>query len=138
MLAIALVVFRETLEAALIISIVLAASVGVPGRGRWVAGGTATRLAANDPPACSGATSPGVLNSWPKWAPEVQSYRGRQYYWISFSSTRAGANPQLYVSGLVVENGTLRTYRSLYLWNQPAGESNHTAAWDAFRFMPPG
>ncbi len=42
MLAIALVVFRETLEAALIVSIVLAASVGVPGRGRWVAGGTAT------------------------------------------------------------------------------------------------
>jgi high-affinity iron transporter len=39
MLAIAIIVFREVLEAALIISIVLAASYGVPGRGRWVAGG---------------------------------------------------------------------------------------------------
>lgn len=39
MLAIALIVFRETLEAALIISIVLAASVGVAGRGRWVSAG---------------------------------------------------------------------------------------------------
>ena len=39
MFAVALIVLRETLEAALIVSIVLAASVGIPGRGRWVAGG---------------------------------------------------------------------------------------------------
>jgi len=41
MLAIAIIVFRETLEAALIVSIVLAASLGVVGRGRWIAAGVA-------------------------------------------------------------------------------------------------
>ena len=30
----------------------------------------ATRLAANDPVACSGQKSPGVSNSWPKWSPQ--------------------------------------------------------------------
>lgn len=45
MLAIALIVFRESLEAALIIGIVLAASVGIPGRGRWVSGGVAAGVA---------------------------------------------------------------------------------------------
>lgn len=41
MLSVAVVVFRETLEAALIVGIVLAASAGIPGRGRWVLGGVA-------------------------------------------------------------------------------------------------
>ena len=36
MLAIALIVFRETLEAALFIGIVAAATRGVPGRSRWL------------------------------------------------------------------------------------------------------
>ena len=39
MLATAIIVFREVLEAALIIGIVLAASRGVPQRGAWVSGG---------------------------------------------------------------------------------------------------
>lgn len=39
MLASAIIVFRETLEAALIISVVMAGSKGVAGRGRWVLGG---------------------------------------------------------------------------------------------------
>ena len=41
MLATAIVVFREVIEAALIIAIVLGASRGIAGRGRWVAGGIA-------------------------------------------------------------------------------------------------
>jgi len=41
MLGAALVVFRETLEAALIVAIVMGASRGVAGRGRWLAGGVA-------------------------------------------------------------------------------------------------
>jgi high-affinity iron transporter len=41
MLAVAVIVFREVLEAALVVGIVLAASQGVPRRGRWVAGGIA-------------------------------------------------------------------------------------------------
>jgi high-affinity iron transporter len=36
-----IIVFREVMEAGLIVGIVLAATVGVPGRGRWVAGGIA-------------------------------------------------------------------------------------------------
>ncbi|MGN6805535.1 MAG: FTR1 family iron permease [Trinickia sp.] len=39
MLSTALIVFREVLEAALVVSIVLAATKGVPRRGRWVGGG---------------------------------------------------------------------------------------------------
>lgn len=45
MLGSAVVVFRETLEAALIIAIVLGASRGVAGRGRWVGGGIALGVA---------------------------------------------------------------------------------------------
>ena len=41
MLATAIVVFREVIEAALIIAIVLGASRGIPGRGRWVSAGIA-------------------------------------------------------------------------------------------------
>jgi high-affinity iron transporter len=41
MLATAIIVFREVLEAALIVAIVMAASRGAPGRGLWVGGGVA-------------------------------------------------------------------------------------------------
>lgn len=41
MLGIALLVFREVLEAALIVTIVCAATRGVPGRGWFVSGGLA-------------------------------------------------------------------------------------------------
>jgi high-affinity iron transporter len=41
MLSIALLVFRETLEAALLIGIIAAATKGVPGRNRWVMAGIA-------------------------------------------------------------------------------------------------
>lgn len=97
------------------------------------AGGTATRLLANDPPACAGKASPGVTNSWPKWAPAVSASGSKRYYWLTFSSTRGAAgNPQLYVTPVVEENDTLTTYPALYLWNQPANENNHTPAWDNF------
>ncbi len=100
-------------------------------------GGTPVRLAANDPPACSGKTSPGVTNSWPKWAPNVETVKGKTYYWIVFSSVRLGANPQLFISPVVVENGQAKTYAALYLWNQPADEGNHTPAWEFFKLPPP-
>ena len=60
-------------------------------------GGTATRLAANDPPACMkqintnmAAASPGVTNSWPRWSPEYPTCDGKTYYWLIFSSSRLG------------------------------------------------
>ena len=46
MLATAIIIFREVLEAALIIGIVMAATRGVPQRGLWVLGGMAGGLAA--------------------------------------------------------------------------------------------
>jgi len=102
-------------------------------------GGTPTRLAANDPPMCTGKTSPGVTNSWPKWAPQATTASGgRTFYWTVFSSTRdENGNPQLYVSPVVVTGGTVTTYQALYLWNQPATENNHTPAWDVFQIPPP-
>jgi high-affinity iron transporter len=44
MLGSALIVFREVLEAALIIAVVMGASRGAAGRGRWVSGGIAAGL----------------------------------------------------------------------------------------------
>ncbi len=101
-------------------------------------GGVATRLIANDPPACTGKSSPGVTNSWPKWAPSVATAGTRTFYWIVFSSTRdEGGNPQLYVTPLVVDGSNVTTYHALYLWNQPPDENNHTPAWDVFKIPPP-
>jgi hypothetical protein len=129
------------------------------------AGGVATRLAANDPPACSGESSPGVTNSWPKWSPTVRSgpengpHAGKRYYFLLFSSTREspfrlGQAPasQLYLATLVeLPTGELQTYPAMYLWNQgyeiidpgsdnpqlaPLQTSNLTPAFDEF-IIPP-
>jgi hypothetical protein len=74
------------------------------------AGGTPIRLDANDPPACSGMLSPSLANSWPKWAPRVSEFVGRKCYWIAFSSLRADWIPQLFIAGVVIENGRVKTY----------------------------
>jgi hypothetical protein len=95
---------------------------------------TPTRLAANDPPKCSNRTSPGVTNSWPKWAPTVGLSSGTSYYWLTFSSRRLNGSPQIFITALTVtETGLVNTYPALYVWNQPATESNHTPAWDVFQ-----
>ncbi len=97
-------------------------------------GGVPQRLLANDPPACSGRYSPGLTNSWGKWAPEAHTIQGKTYYWLTFSSNRMETTrPQLYVTPVVVDaGGQISTYPALYLWNQPADENNHTPAWDVF------
>jgi hypothetical protein len=126
------------------------------------AGGTAVRLAANDPPSCMNAPSPGVTNSWPKWAPQAPACNGKTYYWLIFSSTRAGlpfnaanfkagllyANEptsQLYLTAVVDDGtGTLTTYPGVYIWNQPtvsaisssSNQSNHTPLWDVVSIPP--
>jgi hypothetical protein len=126
-------------------------------------GGTATRLAANDPPACTGQKSPGVINSWAKWSPRVTTVPptnaefglgARTYYWLVFSSARAYEGQfdlpktqyspsdtrasQLYVSVVVRHEATgkLETYPALYIWNQEPNTSNLTPAWDEFKIPP--
>ena len=129
------------------------------------AGGEALRLAANDPPQCTGEVSPGVLNSWPKWSPTVRSgpenteHAGKRYYFLLFSSARQspfrlgqGPASQLYLTTLVqLPTGELQTYPAMYLWNQgfeiqnpdsatptvvPVQTSNLTPAFDEF-IIPP-
>lgn len=99
-------------------------------------GGAAVRSRANDPPACSGAKSPGTHNSWPKWSPAVRSDHGKDYYFVVFSSSRNHGDrrfgDRLYVTPVVVDHGKIETYASLYLWNQPA-EDNHSPAWDELK-----
>lgn len=126
-------------------------------------GGTPTRLAANEPPACLGARVPGITNSWPKWSPSVQQCSdGVTYYWIIFSSSRDQHtfNPmyfkmglsaplptsQLYLTAITVDKDKhLQTYPALYIWNQSsastvyggANQSNHTPVWEEVAIPPP-
>jgi len=106
-------------------------------------GGPATELMANTPNACAGDdVTRGIINSWPKWSPEVFVAHGKTYYFLIFSSARkygdefaqqfqlptssasdfAGLNDssQLWLGAMVVDNATgqIETYPALYIWNQ--------------------
>ena len=115
--------------------------------------GTAVRLKANDPVACTGKKSPGVNNHFPKWAPVAGTYNNRTYYWVIYSSNRAGIAKvqgkdgttreisQLYLTAISVEGGTYKTYKSSYLWWQqlPADKNptvNTTPVWDMITIPP--
>jgi hypothetical protein len=116
--------------------------------------GTPVRLAANDPVACTGKSSPGINNHFPKWAPAAGSYKGRIYYWVIYSSNRAGIPcvkssydgkcheiSQLYLTAISVENGKYKTYKSSYLWWQappkdPNPMVNTTPVWDIITIPP--
>jgi hypothetical protein len=117
----------------------------------------AYRLPANDPPRCSGKTSPGVNNHWAKFAPglglggpgtfpvELPTDAGRTYYWLIFSSNRYGTPPvrardgsmvqvsQLYMTAVVSSDTGLQLYPAIYLWNQNPATLNTTPAWDSFK-----
>ena len=112
-------------------------------------GGKATRLDANDPPACTGKKSPGINNHWAKWASSVPAANGRLYYWVLFSSNRADLAPaprvypdpantgenvvqisQLYMTLVMKEGGQLKTFPAVYLWNQPTTSLNTTPIWE--------
>lgn len=98
-------------------------------------GGSAIRLEANDPPMCSGETSPGVRNAWPKWSPIVRTANGKKYYFLIFSSARESPSnikdksgndampvqpmSQLYMTAMVEDStGNLASFGASYLWNQ--------------------
>jgi len=103
-------------------------------------GGTATRLRANDPPACTGKKSPGLTNSWPRWAPKVGLAGDKRYYWLVFSSTRreaTGVRPQLYISAIVTQGAgaaeaVVAEYPAVYVSSQDPAGNNHIPAWDVF------
>lgn len=116
--------------------------------------GKAIRLAANDPVACTGLKSPGINNHFPKWAPKAGSHKGRTYYWIIYSSNRAGIPcvkstydgkcheiSQLYLTAISLENGEYKTYKSIYLWWQAPPKDanpmvNTTPVWDMITIPP--
>jgi hypothetical protein len=117
--------------------------------------GTAVRLAANDPVACTGQKSPGINNHFPKWAPKAQDYKGRTYYWVIYSSNRAGIAcvtaskgdgkchkiSQLYLTAISLEDGKYKTYKSTYLWWQAPPKDknpmvNTTPVWDMISIPP--
>jgi hypothetical protein len=119
--------------------------------------GSAIRLKANDPDTCGGKKSPGVLNSWAKFAPSVSSVNGKKYYFLIFSSTRNTPDSQrapagdqnykpvenlysrLFMAAFTVEGGKVTTYPAVYLWNQAENSNNLTPAWDNFKIpeVPP-
>jgi len=111
--------------------------------------GKAIRLDANDPVQCTGKKTPGINNHFPKWAPAKAEWQGRGYYWVIFSSNRAGLPlghstydgkdhevSQLYLTAITVENGQYKTYPSIYLWNQPTSTLNTTPVWDVIDIPP--
>jgi hypothetical protein len=103
-----------------------------------VTGGGAIRLPANDPPDCLYQHSPGLTNDWAKWSPDATTAgNGKTYNWLTFSSRRAG-RAQIYITAVVTPagGGTPDVYPALYLWNQPADESNHTPSWDSYAIPP--
>ena len=107
------------------------------------AGGTGTRLAANDPPQCPGQmTSPGINNTWAKWSPEVATAPNGDHLLLgdllvlaAGDGRPANGSPiaQLFMTVIVKTELGLQTYPAVYLWNQPANISNFTPAWDVFK-----
>jgi hypothetical protein len=111
--------------------------------------GQPIRLNANDPVQCSGKSSPGQNNHFPKWAPAKAEYEGQSYYWIVYSSNRAGIPKvrssydgkdhdvsQLYLTAITFKDGEYKTYPSIYLWNQPTDSVNTTPVWDMLEIPP--
>ena len=108
-------------------------------------GGTARRLRTNDPEVCTGFTSPGLTNSWPRWAPQAVEHDGKRHYWLVFSSKRRTASvdtngdlvAQLYVAAVVTQvtssgEELLQDYPAVYVAAQKPTSRNHTPVWDYF------
>ena len=100
----------------------------------WIvpaAGGPAKRLDA--------ASVPGkdTFDSWPKWAPVVQTYRGKRLMWFTFSSRRAyglrtndGDNTQLWMAAFDPEKGAADpSLPAFWVPFQELSSGNHIAQW---------
>ncbi len=97
------------------------------------AGGTPTRITANDPPQCTGLSTNTLHNSWPKWSPIPKEANGAKYYFLTFSSSRYSSfvipksqgncsndvpGSELYLAMVRVKDGVVTTYPGILLWNQ--------------------
>ncbi len=93
---------------------------------------TDLRLRANDPPACAPLQSPGITNSWPKWAPFSVAEQEGQLYFLTFSSKRIdGQTSQIFIAPLLrLLNGSLVQFPALLLPGQDTNVGNHTPAWN--------
>jgi len=108
---------------------------GVPDGQLWAvpaAGGSARRLDAT-------GTGKDSFDSWPKWAPITQTYRGKKLMWFTFSSKRAyglrvgeGERTQLWMAAFDPEKGAAGGDPSVppfWLPFQELGSGNHIAQW---------
>jgi TolB protein len=78
-------------------------------------------------------------DSWPKWAPQVQSYKSGQLMWLTFSSRRAyglrladGSTAQIWMVGFdpaKAKAGLDPTGPAFWLPFQDLGSGNHIAQW---------
>jgi high-affinity iron transporter len=134
MLATAIIVFREVLEAALVVGIVLAASRGVRGRGLWVGGGVAAgALGAAAVAACADAIAAAVNGIGQElfnaailftavamlgWHNIWMNRHGRELAGAAATLGRAvlGGSRPLYALGLVVGIAVLREGSEIVLF----------------------
>jgi hypothetical protein len=78
-------------------------------------------------------------DSWPKWTPDVQKYRGKSLLWFTFSSRRAyglrlanGTRAQIWMAALDPEaaaKGQDGSFPAFWLPFQDMGSGNHIAQW---------
>lgn len=87
-----------------------------------------------------------LSNSWPRWSPFVQHYKGRTIYWLTFSSVRNFGDkllnskittfnnkvPQIWMTAFDVANAEARkdpSYPPFWLPFQDIAHHNHIAQW---------
>ncbi|HSS39373.1 MAG TPA: hypothetical protein VLT58_11435, partial [Polyangia bacterium] len=106
-----------------------------------------TTPAAGAPVALNAADGPpNSDDSWPRWSPNVGTFRGRPLYWVAFSSRRpyglqinqsglSGSKPQLWISAVLAGEQTAAdpSHPSFWLPNQNANQAsptgNHVPQW---------
>jgi Tol biopolymer transport system component len=78
----------------------------------------------------NGSASPLVTNSWPRWSPDHGTFRGKELYWVAFSSRRA--------YGLSLQSGEGSDVTKPQLWfaavaidpsSQPTTDPSYAAVW---------
>ncbi|MCK5795634.1 MAG: hypothetical protein KAI47_00510, partial [Deltaproteobacteria bacterium] len=100
-------------------------------------GGPVLLKSANNPNNVTGSYG----NSWPKFAPFVQTYKGRKLMWLTFSSRRdyglrlvGKGQAQIWMTAIDVGRAEMSTdpsYPAFWLPFQDIHTGNHIAQWTA-------